>query len=70
MCFRVDGTSVKVFRWTDQVLGPRTMPDIKSPLAGLTEVTPDQSFSINSAEKTVTIGDIALTSGLIFRISE
>jgi len=65
-----EGTSVKVYRWTDQVLGPRTMPDLKSPLAGLTEITPDQSFSINMAEKAVKIGDIALTSGLTFRISE
>ena len=61
---------MKVYRWTDQILGPRTMPDLKSPLAGLTEVTDDQSFSINLAEKTVKIGDIDLQTGLIFRISD
>ena len=61
---------MKLYRWTDQILGPRTMPDLKSPLAGLTEVTTDQSFTINPAEKTVKIGDIDLQAGLVFRISE
>ena len=46
------------------------MPDLKSPLTGLTEVTDDVVFSINVQEKAVKIGDVALQSELIFRISE
>ena len=65
-----EGTRVKLYRWTDPVLGPRTIPDLKTPLAGLTEVSADQVFSINTAESSVTIGDTSLQSGLVFRVSE
>ena len=70
ICFNLDSATVKVYRWTDQVLGPRKMPDLKSPLTGLTEVTSDSVFSISVEEKIVKIGDVALESELVFRISE
>ena len=70
MSYLSEGTRVKLYRWSDPVLGPRTIPDLKTPLAGLTEVSADQVFSINTAENSVTIGDTSLQSGLVFRVSE
>ena len=51
-------------------MGPRKMPDLKTPLAGLSEVTSDLKFSINTAENSVKIGDTKLEAGLVFRVSQ
>ena len=51
-------------------MGPRTMPDLKTPLAGLTEVTSDLKFSINTGDGSVKIGDTKLEAGLVFRLSQ
>ena len=68
--FVSEGTKVTLYRWTDPVMGPRKMPDLKTPLAGLTEVTPDLKFSINTEEGSVKIGDTKLEAGLVFRVSQ
>ena len=64
-----EGTSIKLYRWTDPVMGPRMMPDLKSPLAGLTEISCTDKFSINLEDQTVKVGDVTIQSGLIFRVS-
>ena len=51
-------------------MGPRTMPDLKTPLAWLTEVTSDLKFSINTGDGSVKIGDTKLEAGLVFRVSQ
>ena len=65
----LDGTNVKLYRWTDPVMGPRTIPDLKTPLAGLTLVDNDKTFSIDTTQKTIQLGDINITSGLVFRVT-
>ena len=66
----VDGTPVSLYRWTDPVLGPRTMPDLKTPLAGLTQVMEKETFSINLEKNMVNLGDLTLEEGLIFRADQ
>ena len=51
-------------------MGPRTMPDMKIPLAGLTQVMEDQTFNIDLEKNLVKMGDLAMEQGLIFRIGE
>jgi len=63
-----DGTLVQLFYWTDPVLGPRTMPDMKIPLDGLTQVMEKETFSIDLEKNLVRLGDLTLSEGLIFRI--
>jgi len=65
-----DGTPVSLYRWTDPVLGPRTMPDLKTPLAGLTQVMEKETFTINLEKNMVKLGDLTLEEGLIFRIEQ
>ena len=59
-----------MYRWTDPVMGPRKMPDLKTPLAGLSEVTSDLKFSINTEKGSVMIGDTNLEAGLVFTVSQ
>jgi len=65
-----EGTKVTLYRWTDPVMGPRKMPDLKTPLAGLSEVTSDLKFSINTEKGSVMIGDTNLEAGLVFTVSQ
>ena len=65
-----EGTTVSLYRWTDPVMGPRTMPDMKIPLAGLTQVMDKESFNIDLEKSLVKLGDLTLETGLIFRIGE
>jgi len=65
-----DGTTVCLYRWTDPVLGPRTMPDMKNPLAGLTRVQEDEIFSIDLAKSIVKLGDMVIQEGLVFRVGD
>ena len=65
-----EGTTVSLYRWTDPVMGPRTMPDMKIPLAGLTQIMEDQTFNIDLEKNMVKMGDLALEEGLIFRIGD
>ena len=52
-------------------MGPRTIPDLKNPLSGLTLVSGDQTFNINTKDNTVKIGELEVQqSGLIFRVSD
>ena len=60
-----------MYRWTDPVMGPRTIPDLKNPLSGLTLVSGDQTFNINTKDNKVKIGELEVQqSGLIFRVSD
>ena len=52
------------------MLGPRTMPDMKIPLDGLTQVMEKETFSIDLEKNLVRLGDLTLSEGLIFRIGE
>eukprot|EP00092_Neocalanus_flemingeri_P034373 GFUD01037380.1.p1 GENE.GFUD01037380.1~~GFUD01037380.1.p1 ORF type:complete len:1177 (+),score=448.54 GFUD01037380.1:84-3614(+) len=65
-----DGSSVSLYRWTDPVLGPRTMPDLKTPLAGLTQIMENESFSIDLEKNLVKLEGLMLEKGLIFRIEQ
>jgi len=65
-----EGTPVSLYRWTDPVMGPRTMPDMKIPLAGLTQVMEKDTFNIDLEKNMVKLGDLTLETGLIFRIGE
>jgi len=65
-----EGTPVSLYRWTDPVMGPRTMPDMKTPLAGLTQVMEKETFNIDLEKNLVKMGDLALEEGLIFRIGD
>jgi len=65
-----EGTALSLYQWTDPVLGPRTIPDMKKPLAGLTKVKEDQVFSIDLTKSLVMLGDLVLDQGLVFRIGE
>ena len=64
-----EGTSIKFFRWTDPVMGPRKIPDLKAPLAGLTEISSEEKFSIQLEDQTVKLGEVTIQSGLVFRVS-
>jgi len=63
-----EGTQVGLYRWTDPVLGPRTMPDLKVPLAGLTKIPDTDVFSIDLEKNLVKVGDLTLEQGLTFRV--
>jgi leucyl-tRNA synthetase len=65
-----DGSAVSLYRWTDPVLGPRTMPDMKNPLAGLTKVQEEEIFSIDLAKSIVKLGDLVIQQGLVFRVGD
>jgi len=65
-----DGTAVHLYHWSDPVLGPRTIPDMKKPLAGLTKVKEEQVFNIDLSKSLVMLGDLVLEQGLVFRIGE
>ena len=64
-----EGTSIKLYRWTDPVMGPRKIPDMNTPLAGLTEISSSEKFSINVEDQTVKVGEVTIQSGLVFRTS-
>ena len=64
-----EGTTIKLYRWTDPVAGPRKMPDMKNPLAELTEISSAEKFYIDLENQTVKVGEIAIQSGLVFRVS-
>lgn len=64
-----EGTTIKFYRWTDPVMGPRKMPDMKNPLAELTEISSAEKFSINVENQTVKVGEVPIQSGLVFRVS-
>jgi len=63
-----DGSTLSFYRWTDPVLGPRKIPDLKDPLAGLTQISGDVSFNINLDTKKIKIGDIEIVEELIYRV--
>ena len=65
-----EGTPVSLYRWTDPVMGPRTMPDMKTPLAGLTQVMEKETFIIDLEKNIVKLGDLTLEQGLIFRVGQ
>ena len=46
------------------------MPDLKTPLAGLTQVMEKETFSINLEKNMVNLGDLTLEEGLIFRADQ
>ena len=64
-----EGTTIKFYRWTDPVMGPRKMPDMKNPLAELTEISSAEKFSINVENQTAKVGEVPIQSGLVFRVS-
>ena len=64
-----EGTTIKFYRWTDPVMGPRKMPDMKNPLAELTEISSAEKFYINLESQTVKVGEVDIQSGLVFRVS-
>ena len=56
-------------RYTDPVLGPRTMPDCRRPLAGLTAVGEEELFQLDLEAATVSLGGLAVST-LIYRVAE
>ena len=50
-------------------MGPRKIPDLKAPLAGLTEISSEEKFSIQLEDQTVKRGEVTIQSGLVFRVS-
>ena len=66
----LEGTPVSLYRWTDPVMGPRTIPDMKTPLAGLTQVMEEETFNIILEKNIVNLGDLTLEQGLIFRVGQ
>jgi len=63
-----DGSTLSLYRWTDPVLGPRKIPDLKDPLAGLTQISGDATFNINLDSKKIKIGDTEIMEELIYRV--
>jgi len=63
-----DGVTVQLYRYTDPVLGPRTMPDCNTPLAGLTPITDSDQFSIDLDKQTVKLGSLDLGPGLVYMV--
>jgi len=63
-----EGTAVRLYRWTDPVLGPRTCPDLKTPLAGLDRITDQQTFTIDLQQQSIKLDGELLQGGLIFRV--
>ena len=51
------------------MMGPRKIPDMNTPLAGLTEISSSEKFSINVEDQTVKVGEVTIQSGLVFRTS-
>ena len=64
-----EGTTIKLYRWSDPVMGPRKMPDMKNPLAELTEISSAEKFYIDVESQTVKVGEINIQSGLVFRVT-
>ena len=60
---------MKLYRWTDPVMGPRKIPDMNNPLRGLTEISSAEKFSINVENQTAKVGEVPIQSGLVFRVS-
>ena len=50
-------------------MGPRKMPDMKNPLAELTEISSAEKFYIDVESQTVKVGEINIQSGLVFRVT-
>jgi len=65
-----DSKAVSLYRWTDPVLGPRVMPDMNKPLANLTPVDKKDVFTINLETNEVTLQNLNLGPGLIYRIEK
>ena len=59
---------MRLYRWRDPVLGPRTCPDLKTPLAGLDRITDQQTFTIDLQQQSVKLDGELLHGGLIFRV--
>ena len=63
------GTLVSLYSWTEPVMAPMTMPDMKTPLAGLTQVMEEEeTFNLSLEKKLGKLDDLTLEQGLIFRI--
>ena len=60
---------MKLYRWTDPVMGPRKIPDMNNSLAELTEISSAEKFFINLENQTVKVGEVTIQSGLVFRVS-
>jgi len=60
---------VTLYRYTDPVLGPRTMPDCRRPLAGLTAVGEEELFQLDLQAATVSLGGLTVST-LIYRVAE
>ena len=56
-------------RYTDPVLGPRTIPDCRQPLAGLAAVGEGEAFQLDLQAATISLGGLVVSS-LIYRVAE
>jgi leucyl-tRNA synthetase len=65
-----DWRAVQLLRWTDPVLGPRALPDCRTPLAGLEPVEASGVFTIDLERQLVRLGGLELGPGLVYRIKE
>ena len=63
-----DPRKVKLYRFTDPVLGPRKTPSIEKPLEGKEEIKAGEVFKIDLDKQVVALGNLELGESLIYRI--
>jgi len=50
-----DSKSVKLYRWSDPLMGPRKIPSIEKPLEGLVPLSSDSMFIVDLEKQVITI---------------
>lgn len=63
-----EGTLITLYQWTDPIMGPRKMPDLKKPFEGLSIISEDETFTINTDANTVMLCGKLLEGSLVYRI--
>ena len=46
---------MKLYRWSDPLMGPRKIPSIEKPLEGLVPLTSDSMFIVDLEKQVITI---------------
>ena len=63
-----DPKKVKLYRFTDPILGPRKTPSLEKPLEGKEEIKSGEVFKIDLEKEIVRLGNLDLGESLIYRV--
>ena len=65
-----DPKKVKLYRFSDPVLGPRKTPSLEKPLEGKVEIKSGELFKIDLEKQMVRLGKIELGDSVIYRVEQ